>query len=188
MVRRKTVSLRVTVDVCGPNGRRLADHEAEQPTSAGEVPDPLPPGLTDPRRHELDQRGAVGTQDTQRCVARSHDLPRAVDDPLEHALQGMFGEDLDPGAEQTLEPLADARDLGGLGPPGSAAAGRASGASLRQGVPPYEVEALAWADVLSVLRAHFATVHRSRATLPEIATRCQESIDRFIPGLTEIAR
>jgi len=130
----------MAIDVCRPNRRRLADHEAQQPTSAWKVPDPLPLGLTNPRRYELDQRVAIGTQDAERRVARSHDLPRGIYDSLEHALQGMLGEDRDPGSEQTLEPLADSRDLGGFG--SSAAAGRASGASLRQGVPPSEVEAL----------------------------------------------
>src|SRR6266516_4890921 len=44
----------------------------------------------------------------------------------------MLGEDLDPGSEQTLEPLADSCDLGSLGPLRSAAAGPASGTWLRQ--------------------------------------------------------
>jgi len=126
MVRRETVALRVTVDIRGPNGRWLADHEAEQPTSAWEVPDPVPLGLTDPRRYELGQRGAVGTQDTQRCIPRAHHLPRGIDDPLEHALQRMLREDRDPGCEQTLEPLADPRDLGDLSSFGYASAGWAS--------------------------------------------------------------
>src|SRR5207244_9821045 len=99
MVRRETVALRVTVDVRGPNGRRLADHEAEQPTSAWEVPDPVPLGLTHPGRDKLGQRRAVGTQDTQRCITRSYHLPGGIDDLLEHPLQGMLREDLDPGCE-----------------------------------------------------------------------------------------
>src|SRR2546422_10843171 len=158
VVRRKTVALRMAVDVRGPDGRRLADHEAEQPTSAWEVPDPVSLGLTHPRCYELAQRGAVETQDAQRRITRSHDLPGGINDSLENSLQGMLGEDLDPGCEQTLEPLADSRDLGDLSPFGSASAGWASGASLRQGVPPSQVEAVAWTDVLSVLHAHCATV------------------------------
>src|SRR5207247_5435888 len=135
VVWREAVSLRMAVDVGCPDGRRLVNHEAEQPPSAGEVPDPVPLGLTDPRRYELDQRGAIGTQDAQRRITRSHHLPGGIDDPLEHALQGMLREDLDPRCEQTLEPLADSRDLGDPSSLGCAPAGWASRASLRQASP-----------------------------------------------------
>ncbi len=132
VVWRETVALRVVVDVGCPNGRRLADHEAEQPTAAREVPDRITLGLTDPRRYELDQRGAVGTQDAQRRITCSHNLPGGIDDPLEHALQGMLGENLHTGCEQALEPLAYSRNLDALSSLGSASAGRESGLSLRQ--------------------------------------------------------
>jgi len=70
----------------------------------------------------------------------------------------MLGEDLDPGSEQTLESLADSRNLDDLSSLGCTSAGWASRASLRQGVPPSQVEVLAWTDVLSVLHPHCATV------------------------------
>src|SRR5207302_4338493 len=78
----------------------------------------------------------------------------------------MLGEDLDPGCQQTLEPLAYPGDLRDLSSLWSASAGWASGASLRHGVPPSRVEALVRTDVLSALPPNSATARGSRAGLP----------------------
>src|SRR5437588_4177852 len=103
----KTVALRVAGDVGRANWLGFADHVTKQPATAGEIADLLARSFVQTRGDELHECLAVLTQDAERGVLRSHDLPRRVDNLLQHMIEIVTGEDRDARGQQALESFPD---------------------------------------------------------------------------------
>ena len=108
MVWRKTVALRMAVQVGGADGFGFTDNVTKQPVAPGQIADPLARCVVQPRRDELDETGMVRAKDAERRISRTHDVARGIHDHLQYLVELVVREDRHAGCEQPLEPVPDA--------------------------------------------------------------------------------
>jgi hypothetical protein len=107
MVWRKSIPLRVAVDIARANRFSLTDYGTKQPAAARQFSDSLSGGFIDAGGDELDQRLTVLAQDPQRRIPCPDHVARGIDNLLQYMRQIMLREDREAGSQESLEPLAN---------------------------------------------------------------------------------